>query len=141
MDHPDQIKGKSARLLRGFAKAFNKALNYRIGNVAELLEGNIFYIFRYTLLSTFLTPGGLFTINSSNTITVIRVTSMMCRNWVVCGILMNFYPSLTDIDRSGGAIDDYYWGYWVSFYLNGYNSITTTLSIGDKHHIYDRATP
>ena len=39
MDHPDQIKGKSVRLLRNFAKAFNKALNYRIGNVAEILEG------------------------------------------------------------------------------------------------------
>ena len=39
MDHPDQIKGKSLRLLRDFAKAFNKALNYRIGSVAEILEG------------------------------------------------------------------------------------------------------
>ena len=39
MDHPDQIKGKSVRLLRDFVKAFNKALNYRVGNVAEILEG------------------------------------------------------------------------------------------------------
>ena len=44
VDHPDQIKGKSVRLLRGFAKAFNKALKYRIGSVAELLEGNTYDI-------------------------------------------------------------------------------------------------
>jgi len=53
--HPKQIKGKRRLHIQKFAEAFNKALNYRIGTVGDLLE---------------------------------------------------------DIDLSGGAIDDYYFGYW-----------------------------
>jgi len=37
-DHPDQIKGPQRDLLREFAKYFNKALDYRIGTVSDLLD-------------------------------------------------------------------------------------------------------
>jgi len=37
-DHPDQIQGEAKDFLRDFAEAFNKALNFRLGSVSELLN-------------------------------------------------------------------------------------------------------
>ena len=39
MDHKDQVKGKNRDYLMKFAQAFNKALNYRVGSVGDLLPG------------------------------------------------------------------------------------------------------
>ena len=109
MDHPDQIKGKSVRLLRDFAKAFNKALNYRIGNVAEILEGII----------------SINKVASCRKLFFYTIIRLVCVSCVVLWFIIDWQPSalspcriylisLTDIDRSGGSIDDYYWGYWVA---------------------------
>ena len=56
--------------IQKFAEAFNKALNFRIGTVGDILEGND---------TEYHSP---------------------------------LNDRLADIDLSGGAIDDYYLGYW-----------------------------